>query len=244
MVRTILALVISSLPWLPLASAQVVVGNQHDPLPHLSRSRDPLGVGAVLDLGCSPVPCVLPNAQVSADPTNSTVIAASPSHPAHLLAGAYDQSECFEAGAFASGNGGSSWNLTCVRLAASGDPALAYGRRLEYMVGTNGGSEGAAVYVQASANNGVTWSSGLQVVGPLLNGGLTNEPWIQVDNSDSSQYANAAYVSVTQFDFLVVESEISASHSADGGNTWTTTTVDPVQYKPEVGSVQPHGGRQ
>jgi hypothetical protein len=240
MIRTILAvfffpLVVGPQLWLSLASAQVVGSSSYDPLPGFSRGREPLTLGAVFDIGCSPVPCVLPEVQVSAGQTNSTVIAASPSNPAHLLASGYDFNDCFGAAAFASADGGSTWSSTCMGgLASAGDPSLAYGRRREYVVGTNGASEGSVTYVQSSANNGVTWSSSLQVVGPLLGNGVTNEPWIQVDNSGGSHFANAAYVSVTQFDPLVVESEISASHSTDGGKSWTTTTVDPVQYKPEV----------
>jgi Neuraminidase (sialidase) len=192
-------------------------------------------LGAVSDLGCSPTPCVLPNIQISAGEANGTVIAASPSNPARLLAGAFDQNDCFGAAAFSSGNGGSTWKSNCLRgLALSGDPTVAYGRRLEYFAGTNGTSSGAATYVETSANNGVTWSSALQVVAPLFASGVTNIPLVQVDNSGGSPFANAVYVSVTQFDSLVVESEISVSHSSDGGKTWTTTTVDPVQYKPEV----------
>jgi hypothetical protein len=72
------------------------------------------------------------------------------------------------------------------------------------------------------------------VVGPLLGDGIPNIPWIQVDNSGSGRFANALYVSVTQFDSVVVESEISVSHSKNGNGNWITTTVDPVQYKPEV----------
>lgn len=80
------------------------------------------------------------------------------------------------------------------------------------------------------------WHPEVEAVAPIFDGGtgITNVPWVRVDNSSSSPYANTIYVSVTQFDDAVVESEITVSHSTNGGKTWTTATVDPVQYKPEV----------
>ena len=37
-------------------------------------------------------------------------------------------------------------------------------------------------------------------VTPLFSGGLTDKPWLQVDDNVSSPRANALYLSVTQFD--------------------------------------------
>ncbi|MGD0163522.1 MAG: sialidase family protein [Candidatus Sulfotelmatobacter sp.] len=220
-----------------VVSAQVTGTNRRDFSPAPSASKTAIPKNAMGDVACSPAPCVLPNVQVSADQATGTVVAARPGKPSHLLAGAYTP-DCNSAIGLGSSDGGSAWeDPTCLgELARTGDPAVAYGNRAEYEVGTDGASAGSGVYIQSSSDNGATWHSEVEVVGPLFDGGngVTNIPWVQVDNSSSRPFANAIYVSVTQFDDEVVESEISVSHSTDGGTTWTTATVDPVQYKPEV----------
>jgi hypothetical protein len=116
------------------ASAQVVGSTRHRPMPSLSTTKELLDSRTVFDLECSPAPCVLSNLQVSTDRTNSPLIAVSPIDPAHLLAGADDPEDCFGAAAFASGDGGSTWNSTCMNgIAGAGDPTLVYGRKSEYV---------------------------------------------------------------------------------------------------------------
>lgn len=242
MVRAILSLVslqliAGLLLWTGVAPAQVAGSNSHRPLLVSSSGsgsgEDALPTGTISDLSCTPAPCVLINVQISADLINGPLIAVSPTSSNNVLAVAYD-ANCTAADAYASANGGSTWKATCLSgLASAGNASLAYGRQAEYAVGADGDSFGATTYVSHSTGKG-TWTSEVEVVGPLLGNGETNVPWVQVDNSKSSSFANAVYVSVTQFDPEVVFSEISASHSTDGGATWTTTTVDPVQIKPEV----------
>jgi Neuraminidase (sialidase) len=126
---------------------------------------------------------------------------------------------------------GSQWVPNCLNnLAEDGDPAIAYGRKSLYAAGA---TQPPPAYVQVSRDDGKSWSRQIEVTPPILNDGITNVPWVAVDNSDGT-FKNAAYISVTQFDALIVESEISVSHSTDEGQTWTTTTVDAVQYKPAV----------
>jgi hypothetical protein len=115
---------------------------------------------------------------------------------------------------------------------SSGDAALAYGDGAAYVAAPDPTGFWATFLVNSS-DNGATWSSPVAAVNALL-GGETNIPSLQVDNGPASPYANSVYLSVTQFDAKIVESQISVSHSTDGGNTWTTTTVDPVQIKPLV----------
>jgi len=50
----------------------------------------------------------------------------------------------------------------------------------------------------------------------------------------SSPHANALYLSVTQFDATGNDSEISVSHSTNGGTTWTRSAVDTAQVFPQV----------
>jgi hypothetical protein len=225
-----------------VVSAQVTGGGRRDvssahfsPTPSDRKTAVP--ANAIGDAACSPAPCALPNVQVSVDPATSPVIAASLGKATHLLAAAAS-SDCSGAITAASSDGGSAWDdPACLSGVGSvGDASVAYGNSAEYVVGTDGSSTGSAVNFQFSNNNGSSWHPEVEAVGPIFDDGdgMTNIPSVQVDNSSSSPYENAIYVSVTQFDDAVVESEITVSHSTNGGKTWTTTTVDPVQYKPEV----------
>lgn len=65
---------------------------------------------------CSPTPCALPNVQVSQGkkPVNEDPIAANPINAQQLLTGSNDYNCSSLLGFFASGNGGSSWNHTCM----------------------------------------------------------------------------------------------------------------------------------
>ena len=150
-----------------------------------------------------------------------------------LLGAANDAScEFSELGSYVSEDGGTTWTTVCTQLADSNDPALAYGYGTAYVATAYGGDPGY-VEAQTSQDGGLTWSSRVTVARSLL-GGDVNLAWAEVDNNASSPYENSVYLSVTQFDTKVVDSEISVSHSSDNGNTWTTTTVDPVQIKPVV----------
>lgn len=228
----------SCLLWPAVSLAQIVGAGRHNSSSIPSDTEAPAPEIQAGQTTCSPAPCVLPNVLISEDEADSTVIAAGPEHPNDLLAASYAFPSCAGAGIFTSSNDGSAWqNPACVNgLGEEGDPSVAYGIKAEYVVGTSGDSSGSATYSMSSTNNGATWRPQVEAVAPIFDGGNgdTNVPWVQVDNSSSSLFENAVYVSVTQFDIEVVESEISVAHSTDGGNTWTATTVDPVQYKPEV----------
>lgn len=200
--------------------------------------RSSLGWGdsaIVSPLTCPLAPCVLSSSPVSPDHANSPVIASNPKDRQQLLAVGTDYvcAGFFSyIGIYASQDGGTTWNVTCVQSFGTGDAVLAYGASASY-VAYAVSSLGSPVRIEGSTDNGRTWSAPVTVTDPLL-GGESNIAAVQVDNSPSSPYANATYVSVTQFDSLVVESQISVSHSTDGGNNWTTTTVDPIQIKPIV----------
>jgi hypothetical protein len=238
----VIAVVAGLLLWPGVVSAQVTGAGRSDVSPaHFSSapsdSKAAIPGNAIANVACSPAPCALPNVQVSVDPATSPVVAAFAAKPTHLLAAAASV-DCSGAITAASSDGGSAWDDPgCLSgVGSTGDPAVAYGNNAVYVAGTSGTSAGSVVDLQFSNNNGATWHPEVEAVAPIFDDGtgITNVPWVQVDNSSSSPYANAIYVSVTQFDDAVVESEITVSHSTNGGKTWTTTTVDPVQYKPEV----------
>jgi hypothetical protein len=192
---------------------------------------------------CSPTPCALPNVQASEGgrPVNEDPIAANPANAGDLLTGGNDYNCSSLLGFFTSGNGGSTWNHTCMNLPASfpvgcGDPGVGYDLSgaafITGIASTNSSCFPGVIIFEKSTDNGTKWSAPAVAVTPLFSGGLTDKPWLQVDDNPSSPHANALYLSVTQFDASGNTSEISVSHSTNGGSSWTTTAVDKAQAYP------------
>src|SRR5712691_9937229 len=196
-------------------------------------------------LTCSPTPCALPNVQASegGKPVNEDPIAANPTNSQDLLTGGNDFNCGSVLGFFASANGGSTWNHTCMNTPAGdsfgcGDPGVGYDLSgAAYITGiasSSGTCIPGMIIFEKSTDNGKKWSAPAVAVTPLFSGGLTDKPWLQVDDNPSSPHANALYLSVTQFDATGNDTEISVSHSTTGGTSWTTSAVDKVQVFPVV----------
>lgn len=188
---------------------------------------------------CSPAPCVLPSVRVTVQPSNGPVIAVNPEHSAHLMLGAndWDCNYSTVAGFYGSSDGGSSWNQACLHGSAIGlAPTATYdANNNAYIAGVSDSNcNFYCVGLQKSTDNGSTWSSSVDAVLPLLTLGLVDVPELQADISPSSPYEGTIYISATQFDVTVAESQISVSRSTDGGDTWTTVTADSLQVKPSV----------
>src|SRR5258708_39179369 len=101
------------------------------------------------------------------------------------------------------------------------------------------------IVLEKSSNNGGSGSAVAVAVSPLFSGGLADKPWLQIDTAPGSPHANALYISVTQFDSSS-NSQISVSHSHDGGTTWTRVAADTRQILPDVdqfGDVRPGNDR-
>jgi hypothetical protein len=194
---------------------------------------------------CSPTPCALPNVQASMGkkPVNEDPIAANPANAQDLLTGGNDFNCDSLMGFFASANGGSTWNHTCMNTPAAdpfgfGDPGVGYDLTgaafITGIVSSNGSGFPGMIIFEKSTDNGKKWSAPAVAVPPLFSGGLTDKPWLQVDDNPSSPHAGTLYLSVTQFDASGGNSEISVSHSTNGGTSWTTTPVDTLQVFPAI----------
>lgn len=191
------------------------------------------------------LPDALPNVQVSQGKqrVNEDPLAANPLNAQQQLTGGNDFNCSSLLGFFASGNGGSSWNPTCMNTPAGdsfgcGNPAVGYDLSgAAYITGiasSNGSCVPGVIIFEKSTTNGQKWSAPAVAVTPLFSGGLTDKPWLQVDDNTSSPHAGALYLSVTQFDASATQSEISVSHSTNGGSSWTTSAVDTAQVFPAV----------
>src|SRR5579872_3062558 len=116
-------------------------GRVHVPRPAASSNINP-------NLTCSPAPCVLPNVQASGNGggvVNETPITANPNNPQHLLSGGNDYNCGSIQGFYASSDGGTTWNHTCLdNLPGSsgcGDPGVGYDLRgTAYISGVDCGS--------------------------------------------------------------------------------------------------------
>jgi hypothetical protein len=187
-------------------------------------------------LKCSTAPCVLPNAQVSIDQANTTIVTVNPEKSHDLLSAALDyQCGAVGAQAYGSDDGGLSWHQSCNGIGGNlySVPTLAYGLGgTAYIAGFDGYA--SEVFLEATQDNGQTWGKAVTAVKPLFVGGYPFTPWLTVDNGQSSSYKGRLYVVATQVDNAQVQSQVTVSYSPDGGNTWVVSTVDNVQVKPEL----------
>jgi Neuraminidase (sialidase) len=168
--------------------------------------------------------------QASGDgaPVNEDPIATNLRNPNQLLTGGNDFSCPNTLGFYASNDGGSTWTHTCFPgTNGEGDSIVGYDLN---NVAYAGGVENSSVFLSASTDNGQTWSTPKLVTGPTF-GYLADKPWLEIDTNPSSPFKNALYVSVTQLD-PNTDSQITVSHSNDGGKTWTTRNVAPMQTFP------------
>ena len=146
------------------------------------------------------------------------------------------------AGFYASSNGGSTWNKTCLGnltgYFGAGDPGLGYNRNnVAFVSGVSleaGNPSTGNVVFEKSSNNGAVWSPPQVAVKPVFTNGLADKDWLEVDTNASSPHVNTIYISTTQFDSSGLNSRIAVSHSSDSGKTWTTSLVDATQKYPSV----------
>ncbi len=192
------------------------------------------------NLQCSPAPCVYPNsvAGSGAQPINETPIASDPANHKVLLTGGNDYNCSSLTGYFYSTDGGTTWTSTCGTLVGGssggdGDPIVAFDLNgIAYRGGIDAEGSGGVVVVDHSTD-GTNWSTPVVAVTPFFSGGLTDKPWMQIDTSPQSPRKNTIYVSTTQFDNSS-DTEITVSHSTDGGATWKQTALGVKQNYPVV----------
>jgi len=181
-------------------------------------------------LSCPTAPCVFPNVLASegGQPVNEDPVAVNPKNPLQILTGGNDYNCGNIQGFFATGDGGTTWTHTCYPgSGGEGDPVVGYDLN---NVAYAGGIQNGDYVLSSSTDNGTTWSTPV-VVSKALLGYLADKCWLEIDINGSSPFKNALYVSGTQF-ASNSDSEISVSHSTDGGKTWTTKVVDTKQIYP------------
>jgi hypothetical protein len=182
------------------------------------------------DLTCSPAPCAFTPVQVSGGGAmvDEDPVKANPNNPLQLLSGGNDYNCGNIQGFYASTDGGSTWTRTCSKgSGGEGDPVVGYDLN---NIAYSGGIQSGSIVDFISTNSGTTWGNPITVIGPVL-GYTADKPWMEIDTTSTSPFANAIYISSTQF-AANSNSQIWVSHSTNGGNTWTNKAVDSVQTYP------------
>ena len=223
------------LPKSPLSSGLLMAQAIHSGAVKLSSNSAPASAHPALT--CSPAPCALPNVQASegGQPVNEDPIATNPTNNKNLLTGGNDYNCNSLQGFYASLDGGTTWNHTCMNLlpgaSGDGDPGVGFDSNgTAYISGIDAGtSDGYDIAFEKSTDGGKTWSAPAVAVKPLFAGGLTDKDWLWVDSNASSKYKNSVYISVTQFNSSQSQTAISVTHTNNGGSTWKTVGVDTLQ---------------
>jgi hypothetical protein len=183
-------------------------------------------------LTCSPAPCVFPDEQAAntgSAPTNETPVAADPNNPMHLTSASNDYNCPGIQGSYSSDNGGATWKTSnqCMTFASGysfgdGDPVVGYDLLGNtYRGGIDGGRSGYTIAVSKSTDNGSTWGTAVAAQKNFFSGGLTDKPWMQIDDSPTSAWPNRIYIIVNQFDSSSNTQEM-VNYSDDQGATWST----------------------
>jgi hypothetical protein len=188
-------------------------------------------------LTCSPAPCVFPNTDASGGsaPVNETPIAANPNNALQLTTAANDYNCPNIQGSYSTTDGGTTWNRSCMTSApgysfGDGDPVVGYDLNGNaFRGGIDGGSSGYTIAVAKSTDGGVTWGTPVAAQKNFFSGGLTDKPWMQVDDSPTSAWPNRIYLIVNQFDSASNTTEM-VNYSDNAGATWTT----PVPVGPKA----------
>ncbi|HET9342400.1 MAG TPA: sialidase family protein [Candidatus Eremiobacteraceae bacterium] len=188
-------------------------------------------------LTCTPTPCTVPNVQASegGQPVNETPLAANPVNRRQMLSGGNDYNCPTTQGFFASHDGGSTWNHTCLGNVAGGfgvgDPIVGYNTTGMSFIGGIDEVSGtvANIVFEHSSNGGTTWSSAALGIVGITPYTFVDKPWLQIDDGATSPRKDEMYVSTTEFD-PNSNSAMVVSHSTNNGATWTSVMVDAVVY--------------
>jgi hypothetical protein len=201
---------------------------------HLSPTGGAQAVASEVAPGitCSPSPCRLPNIQVSNGSNTNTApvnIAVNSHNPQQMIMGVSDGRCPASGGAYSTNDGGVTWTRSCLPLLdpidVDGVPSLFYDNQgvvhaLTTLFNMDDGP--VEVYETHSSDNGITWSS-LTLAVPEFGLAAPMDSSV-VDNNPTSPFANAIYVSSTQYgNFNGVH--LTVSRSKDGGATWQLATV-------------------
>jgi hypothetical protein len=159
-------------------------------------------------------------------PVNEHSLAINSKNPKQIFSSGNDYNCAPIQGLYTSNDGGTSWKRRCMPTlpnnTGQGDVVGDYDLNgVLYVTGLELDTRpNLLAVVIASKDNGSTWGAPTVAVPGTFQ---TDKPWLEIDKTASSPFANRLYLSTTNF---VASTDISVSHSADGSKTWKTVTVD------------------
>jgi hypothetical protein len=191
------------------------------------------------DLKCrKPLKCTFKprDASVGPEPVNETPVAISVTKKIPLISGANDFN-CPSILGFYVTNRGAQWDRSCATLvngSGNGDPIVGVDLNgTAYRGGLDAFSDGSSGIILSHSTDRAAWSNPVVAATNLYSGGLIDKPWLQIDTNPRSPRRNTLYISATQFD-AANDTEITVSHSTDGGSTWTTVPIGEFMSYPTV----------
>jgi hypothetical protein len=162
---------------------------------------------------------------------NETSIAADPTRPLYFVGGANT------ANRYNTTDGGVTWTRSSAP-SSIGDPAVAYdGAGNAYYAHLTSYNCPDPVYVEKSANGGVTWGGSVQAItDPSPSDHFVDKEWITADTWPASPYYGRIYVAATSFYApgcnlgAYIDNREILAYSSDAGATWsaTITVSDPA----------------
>jgi hypothetical protein len=207
---------------------------------HLPNGRIPQA-GATPAVTCSPAPCVLPNvdaAEGGTNPVNEDPIASNPNNASQWITGGNDYNCGSLQGFFATSNNGTTFSRNCMGVVSgtsgAGDPIVGYDLSNNvYIGGIDLVGSGGEIVIAKSTNGGVSFPTPHVAVKTTFSGGLTDKDWMEIDTNPNSPHAGTIYISITDF-AANSNSQITVSHSTDGGATFKTVKVGSQAVIPAV----------
>jgi hypothetical protein len=198
-------------------------------------------LGAQPAESCSPAPCALANidaAEGGSNPVNEDPIAVNPNNSSQWITGGNDYNCGSLQGFFATTDNGTTFHRTCMGLlpgnSGDGDPALGYDLTGNvYIAGIDAAGSSGQIAIAKSTDGGVTFPTPHSAVKSTFSGGLTDKEWMEIDTNLSSPFAGTIYISLTDFS-AASDSQITISHSTDGGVTFKTVKVGSQMSIPAV----------
>ena len=196
-------------------------------------------------LTCSPAPCVLPNvdaAEGGTNPVNEDPIATNPNNIRQFISGGNDYNCSSLQGFFATLDGGTTFHRNCLGvltgMTGAGDPGVGYDTDGHVYVSgidcSNAScSTTAQIVLAKSTDGGVTFPVPHTAVKSTFSGGFTDKDWMEIDANPSSPFKNTIYISITDFS-ATGNSQITVSHSTNGGATFVTKKVGMAAFSPAV----------
>jgi hypothetical protein len=193
---------------------------------------------------CSPAPCVLPNvdaAEGGSNPVNEDPIAVNPNNASQWITGGNDYNCASLQGFFATSDNGSTFHRNCLGVLSTkigvGDPTVGYdlsGNVYAGGIDANSSVTTGQIVISKSTDGGTTFPAPHSAVKSTFTGGLTDKDWMEIDTNPSSPFAGSIYISLTDFNSTFTTTQITVSHSTDGGATFTTAKVGSTATAPAV----------